>query len=316
MFIPQPLEVAISVPSGKLVYANDLRHIYRIPEEKGSPQSSNGALWNKIITMGYGEAGLLHGYVGNSCPSINKKGDMLIIGNSSSDGNWESRDDLPGKQVGSICTDLWWYSIADKMDFEIHARGAGIKPEDISKHYDGVIEVKPGRYLLKHYYPYCDHYKVDEDFFPEIFATISLSLEPVINQKLPDEGVAEMIMSFTDVDYACVDYDKDKFDEINKDESLAFKYYQILIHWEDPDLGTMFTTPKFTDVELQDFDLIRKRIYKGRAKKEIEEREHRETMKTLQANMDAMTPKEKKAHQARVDKVCEDILRRLKKEEK
>ena len=72
MFKPRPIEVAIDIPSGRIAFADDLRFAYPIDDCEGSPQNADGPLWQKVITEGYGKVGLFHGYVGNSCPSINR----------------------------------------------------------------------------------------------------------------------------------------------------------------------------------------------------------------------------------------------------
>jgi len=279
------------------------------------PQNVHGPLWQKVITEAYAEAGLFHGYVGNSCPSIHRYNGKLLIGNQSYDRKtYNSRDDLPGRSVGSVCTDLWWYSIADKDDLFRRIHEAGKDPEKYR--FDGIAKVKPGRYVLKHYYPHFGKPRIKHGR-SEIFAVIERSDKEIIPSRLPDEGVADaLIEAFESLSYTCVEYDKDHLDDIDKDPSLIFEFYQIMLHWKTPETGSFFTEPKFTGKELLDDALVHKRVADSLAEGLNIERKHREEMAIHKKKMDAMTPEERADHEKKVAKVAREIFAEIKAEEK
>ena len=304
MFKPSPIEIAIEIPSGKIVFRDDLRQIFTIPEGEGYPQNASGPLWSKLITEAYGRVGLLHGYVGNSCPNIHKQEDTLIIGNPSWDKKYNSRKDLPGESIGSICTDLWWYSIADKDEFLKQCKKLNIDPDKVG--LDGTVDVTPGRYVLKHYYPHFGRSKISHGQ-SEIYAVLQLSNDDINNCVLPEEGIAELVSSMPYVSYSIVKFDKDKLDEINKDESKIFQHYEIMIHWIT-DTSNFFTAPKFNGEEFMDHDLVRKRVQESYEEGLADELEHKELMRKFNEDMAKMTPEQREEHNKQMDKIIQELL--------
>ncbi len=269
--------MAIDIPSGQIAFADDLRFAYPISKHKESPQNADGPLWQKIITEDYGEAGLFHGYVGNSCPSIHRYDNMLIIGNPSYDNkNWEARDDLPGKHVGSVCTDLWWYSIADHDDLAARMHKMGDNINDIR--LGGIVKVKPGRYILRHYYPYFGKSRIKHDDGVKIYATLHRSDREIKPLKLPDEGLADLLMGRSDIEYACVKLDG------GDDNIPIYTAYKIFLRWTD----NIFTHPKFTGDEITNIGLVIDRIYKDYEIKRKQREEQRERIDKLSGKL---TPK-------------------------
>lgn len=183
----QDVEVAIEVPSGKLVVENDLRHLFRDVIEAEHLSGQGTAFWMKGHAEAYGKAGLLHGFVGNSCPGVYKLGDTLYIGNQP----WNKEDfdidsepyvkypRIPGKRVAGVCTDLWWYSICDWAEF---VRRGG----KIDRWGPDIIKVKPGRYILSHHWPYTT---TGDSYRPQrmIYATIKRDYRPLKPWLLPEE---------------------------------------------------------------------------------------------------------------------------------
>lgn len=128
--------------SGKLVVENDLRGFFK--EESFDINGIKGI----IQTMEhYAKQGMMHGFVGNSCPGVllNESLGIIHIGAEYDD----EEDDyiVPGgfKEVTSVCTDLWWYSI---VDFEVLK---SLKPE-ITEDDFTIIEIPPGKWKLTHKY--------------------------------------------------------------------------------------------------------------------------------------------------------------------
>jgi hypothetical protein len=146
----------LAVPSGKIVAGNDFRDEY---EPCASERIVYGTILEKELEsfrydvdtdmgcrqvfMFYAKRGLAHGFIGNSCPGVYRiDDDTLTISQCRHDEDYKITD-LPGDHVGGICTDLWWYSLADYDDL---ARRCGGDP---SKGND-VIDVKPGTYRVTH----------------------------------------------------------------------------------------------------------------------------------------------------------------------
>lgn len=124
-------EVLLDVPSGTLVFANDLRDLTEVEDDA----DLNTAFGQKAFTEGHAADGLALVFVGNTCPSVFKKGAEILVG----DGGRRKRT------FGSICTDLWWYSAMDKDLFLARCEAAGLSPEafDVFE-----VEVPAGVYAV------------------------------------------------------------------------------------------------------------------------------------------------------------------------
>ncbi len=118
------------------------------PNSKGYGFNINTDYGIRGVFETYGKLGMAHGFVGNSCPGIYRINEntltiSMIKHNEESWDNIES--EIPGERVGSICTDLWWYSVVDYDDF-VRRIGRPVKDEDNIN----VIDVKPGLYKVVH----------------------------------------------------------------------------------------------------------------------------------------------------------------------
>lgn len=166
------IEFELNVPSGRMVFANDLRswfpvaNRYNINEPHGLLKTSQT----------YAEAGMAHAFVGNSTPDIYQiTNTNLFIG-------YKSKK-IRAKKLGDICTDLWWYSVAD---FEtLKQRFSAITPNlDFNKYINTrchLATVKPGVYKFKHSMHAV--YKRYDGNFRGAFAEISWVREPDTTEK-------------------------------------------------------------------------------------------------------------------------------------
>lgn len=147
--------VEIDFPSGKMVFANDFRSLYDDDLPSGAGElEAEGPAGSKRVFDNYGSVGMGHGFVGNSCPGVYRRSkELVVIANGGSIEGTEENDwkdtELPpdGEQVGSICTDLWWYSVADADDLK--KRGVKVGAKRYKRLVD-IVAVKPGRYRLTH----------------------------------------------------------------------------------------------------------------------------------------------------------------------
>lgn len=145
----------LAVPSGKIVAGNNFRDEYEqdAPDRKCNGMSFgkdlasfkyniNTDMGQRHVFMFYAKRGLAHGFVGNTCPSIYRtKSGILTVSKCRYDKRYKERD-VPGERVGGICTDLWWYSIADHDDFVSHGGD--------TKRFVDIIDVEPGIYRVTH----------------------------------------------------------------------------------------------------------------------------------------------------------------------
>lgn len=139
----------IEVPSGRLVVANDLRSHFKEAEDEDVLDMETH-IGSKLITLAYAKFGMAYAFVGNSCPGVYQIGQdrYTIAVSSSEEGKFINPE---GERVARICTDLWWYSLAD----EDLLKKRGYKPK--KKNGDPVLTVTPGRYRFTHRYHLCDH---------------------------------------------------------------------------------------------------------------------------------------------------------------
>lgn len=143
-----PNEWELNVPSGKLVVANDLRDWF--PSPQGDRFDINNTKGTRASTDAYASVGLSYAYVGNTCPAVYElgEGSFKISSGSYDEDEDEPVDPKEGKQVASICTDLWWYSICDFDEFKQRSRQFKLKQRDARAE---IIRVKPGVYRFRHF---------------------------------------------------------------------------------------------------------------------------------------------------------------------
>ena len=179
----------INIPSGKMVVANDLRSLVKLTGDVGNINYIKGC---RDTSFAYASAGMAHAFVGNTCPAIYKKSDTeFYVGNRRPKG--ADAPKLKGlRQVASICTDLWWYSI---MDYDWFVTQAKAKPDQ----NQDIVKCTPGRYRFDHLYyqnrsdsNVTEIYTVITHIGPatkteDPFEKLSYSVEEIIADKLPSE---------------------------------------------------------------------------------------------------------------------------------
>lgn len=145
-------EWELNVPSGKLVVANDLRHVFPLPEgDDFDINTIRGCIETSLV---YAANGMSHAYVGNTCPAVYKYGeDRFKVATAPSKVVWDEKKEkyvkvdpkilFEGKKVASICTDLWWYSICDHAEFKRRCKHFKVDEKDF---HTKVVKVKPGVY--------------------------------------------------------------------------------------------------------------------------------------------------------------------------
>jgi len=173
----------IDIPSGRMVVANNLLRFF---PEVVEPETHSICLniGCRERSMVYAQAGLAHGSVLNTSPNVYRQSpEKLVIGVSGyiepdEEGEvpqgvpawllrrWEEHPDtigdvhLEGELVAHICTDLWWYCIADAEDL----KRRGYQGED------PVVDVRPGRYRFTHEFQL--HENREDTTTPCVYATI------------------------------------------------------------------------------------------------------------------------------------------------
>lgn len=153
MICPEPGEiqtykVSIDCPSGRMVFANDIRNL--VPEaDKDRYINYNSEI--KKTVQDYAECGMFHIFVGNSCPSIFNNNGELTIGNQYEDDDGNIIEGIAGEDVGSVCTDLWWVCAMDEELFYVLATAKGWSKKNIDYMIDCTADVEPGVYEMTVY---------------------------------------------------------------------------------------------------------------------------------------------------------------------
>lgn len=189
----KPYRVLVNVPSGKIVFANDLRDLIVCDDPEGA--SVNYQIGQKLVTEAYGRTGLAHVFVGNSCPGVFRDGDALVVANrwideeSDIDEETYARLDaeLDAKRLGSICTDLWWYSAMDHDHFLTRCAIEEVDPADVGSYF--IVEVPPGVYA------FTDELPKDRDGNDVLYSRIFKVDEPA---PAIDDGSREKATCFVD----------------------------------------------------------------------------------------------------------------------
>jgi hypothetical protein len=164
----KPTSFDLNIPSGKMIVANDLRDLFRIAGD----YNVNTVLGEIQTTQKYAEAGLAHGFVGNTCPGVyafthDKPHRQFILGPGPYQGS---------RRVAGVCTDLWWYSIADKdeVDRRLKERGYKPNPKFYKEHNMDVVTCRPGVYTFSQEY----HTLANRDAKGAIYARWQWSKDP------------------------------------------------------------------------------------------------------------------------------------------
>lgn len=134
---PKAFSVDIDFPSGEILFDD----VY--------PDCFDVGDFDVNVTLGIQECseyvakqGMMHFFVGNSCPALWKEGDTIYVGRLPED-QWDDAD-------GSICTDLWWASLVDPQT--IKSRGGSEEDIEHMKKGGGSLKVTPGTYRCTSYY--------------------------------------------------------------------------------------------------------------------------------------------------------------------
>ncbi len=136
-----PLSFELNVPSGVMVVGNDFREHFKV----FGNYEVNTPLGCDQTTHAMAAIGCAHAFVGNSSPGMYRTGpDQFTIATEGYDDRSEKTRKPQGKQVASIDTDLWWYSIVDEDEFK--RRGYKKGDYDVDR-----VKVTPGVYTFTHH---------------------------------------------------------------------------------------------------------------------------------------------------------------------
>lgn len=133
----QQVTFELNVPSGIMVYNDSLPEFevlgdYDINTEEGCIKQ----------TLAMTKIGCAHGFVGNTCPGIYQVDkDRFTVAIPGYNKKTLNSKRYKGKQVGSITTDLWWFSLADGDEYQ--KRGGDL--DDVRQ-----TKVRPGVYQVVH----------------------------------------------------------------------------------------------------------------------------------------------------------------------
>lgn len=128
-------------PSGKILVANDLRWLNRVPT--GSLEGVFG-VYQSILA--FARIGMTVAFgIGNTCPSIFRDGDDGLVVRHRADGE---------RGLYTVCTDLWAYSMIDLEEGRRRALAAGMSEPAFDNMLSTgdvrVLKVPPGKYRFEH----------------------------------------------------------------------------------------------------------------------------------------------------------------------
>ncbi len=178
--VPEPriVELEVELKSGNLLIADWFRidaftNAVKLEKER-SINSVQGC--QEFTERSLAEHGFVTVFVGNSSPRIISKNDALVLGYYDEDGD----EDLAGKELGSVCTDLWWATIIEREHLvSIVARTHGEEEAErlvaayLVEHAHVVNEVKvsPGKHML--------YFAGDPEIIEERFAAKDFPMGPI-----------------------------------------------------------------------------------------------------------------------------------------
>lgn len=131
--------VTVSFPTGVVLFGDELleERPPELEEHRGS-----GVVWQRTGMKGAAKIDFAHGYCGNTCPTVYRREDrkelLVAMSGWGEDGEllpfWDGYED-----VGTICTDLWWWTVVDESIVRAKAAelGCGV-------YEDGQTTVEPG----------------------------------------------------------------------------------------------------------------------------------------------------------------------------
>lgn len=142
---PSVFKVELNVPSGVIVYDNDFRDLCGI--ETGFDEFDiNWPEGRRETTEAFAKLGMIHIYVGNTDPSIYRRGhkkDAFDILNKSGP-----------RAIGSIMTQLWWVSLMDQDEAQHRVDALNRLLPDHEPPFaiaeNQIIKVKPGVYSFEY----------------------------------------------------------------------------------------------------------------------------------------------------------------------
>lgn len=142
-----PITFEIDVPSGVMLFANYFDKVTELDVNAAYRADLHGSLEHKMELEHYANQNVAQVFCGNSCPGVYKceNRDKFWIGNAGYDSEGDKEiDPMPGESVGSICTDLWAWSMTCKDTYDKLGCEHGA---------DFDVKVKPGKYrVTQHWY--------------------------------------------------------------------------------------------------------------------------------------------------------------------
>lgn len=187
-------DVLLGVPSGRIVFANDLRPLVEIEEPRGT--TVNSMIGQRRNTEAHAASGLIMIATGNTCPDIWRRPDGSIsIANfrdpdPEDDGEFEEVGVVTpveerGVELGSICTDLWDFCA---MDYGYFVNRCAALDEDQSNFDITIVDVKAGTWA------FTVPKDIGRDTATELFSTGRWTDLPAPEIHLPDTSVADTLL--------------------------------------------------------------------------------------------------------------------------
>lgn len=128
---PRNIVVTLKSPSGKLVFLNDPREFFKLERDNRYQVSINSTLGCIQETNFYAKHNIGFFFIGNCMPSIFQKDNTILFASFHEEDDEAVEQFKEYKELGSVCADLWWYTILDYQLFLDLCDEQGVDPESI-----------------------------------------------------------------------------------------------------------------------------------------------------------------------------------------
>lgn len=174
----------IAFPTGEIICKDSIPYMADILKDiNDATLTLNSNLGLQQRTLAYANKDIFHVFVGNSCPDVFKKDNLLVVGHSDDNENGNCScgreecdcdyEEYPPVEdaikIADICTDLWWATIVDVAIYEkLLIDHYGIEQAKAYMEEINTIEtnIKPGIYK-------CTYFRNDDIYDrPSIYANL------------------------------------------------------------------------------------------------------------------------------------------------
>lgn len=144
---PTKVNVSLKSPSGKLVFLNHPYHFFKLQREDKYEVSINSTLGCIEETKFYAKHNIGHFFIGNTTAYIMQKDGEILTTLFDEDDQKHAAKYKAYKMRGSVCTDVWWYTVLDHDLYLSMCAKNNIDPATIEH---TVVKINSFKYKVSH----------------------------------------------------------------------------------------------------------------------------------------------------------------------